>query len=88
VCGEIVLAGGNTLLTGLAERLQGELSNMQIHSTVPSVYKVVAAPDRKFGAWIGCSILASLPTFQEGHWITKDEYQQIGARVVRRKCLQ
>ena len=83
----LVLAGGNTLLTGLAERLQAELLKLQSESSVPSAYNVVASPERRFCAWIGCSILASLPDFR-GEWVTKREYQELGARIVRRKCLQ
>jgi actin len=45
---------------------------------------VVAPPERKDSVWIGGSIMASNENFQ--HWITKDEYDEIGPAIVYRKC--
>ncbi len=41
--------------------------------------------ERKFGSWIGGSILASLGTFQQ-LWISKQEYQENGAAIVEKRC--
>jgi len=78
----IVLAGGSSLFPGLPERLQKELNGL-----APSTMcvKVVAPPERKYAAWIGGSILASLSTFQQ-MWITKEEYDESGPSIVHRKC--
>jgi actin-related protein len=48
--------------------------------------KVVAPPERKYSAWIGGSILASLSTFPD-IWISKAEYDESGPAIVHRKCL-
>lgn len=79
--GNIVLAGGNTMFSGINQRINYELSEVQ------SNFKVnVAAPnERKYTGWIGGSILASLNTFQV-MWITKSEYEEQGPTVVHRKC--
>jgi actin, other eukaryote len=45
--------------------------------------KVIAPPERKFSTWIGGSILASLPTFQQ-IWMTKDEYEEFGPGIINR----
>jgi len=66
----IILAGGNTLFEGFAERLRAELALIAITS---SKIKVVAPADRKYSVWQGGSILSSLSTFQ-AMWITKAEY--------------
>mmetsp|Transcript_30043 Transcript_30043/g.45400 ORF Transcript_30043/g.45400 Transcript_30043/m.45400 type:complete len:90 (+) Transcript_30043:2-271(+) len=78
----IVLSGGNTCLEGLAERLEKE-----IKALAPLATKVVltAPPERNMSAWIGGSILASLPVF-EHMWISKQEYEERGARIVHSKC--
>ena len=78
----IILSGGNTLFTDIAERMQKE-----IVALVPSTMevKIIAPPDRKYSAWIGGSILASLSTFQE-MWISKQEYDESGPSIVHRKC--
>lgn len=41
--------------------------------------------DRRFGAWIGGSILASLGTFHQ-MWFSKEEYEEGGAKAVHVKC--
>jgi actin-related protein len=78
----IVLAGGNMVLPGIAERLQIELVGL----APPSVTVQVNAPaDRKYSTWIGGSILASLNSFQS-MWISKEEYDEAGPNIVHRKC--
>merc|ERR1719361_1085931 len=47
---------------------------------------VVAPPERKFAAWNGGSIMASLSSFQS-MWITQDEYNESGPGIVHRKCV-
>lgn len=47
--------------------------------------KVIAPPERKFGVWIGGSVLSSLATFQTS-WITQSEYTEFGSSIVHRKC--
>ncbi|KAL8265825.1 hypothetical protein R6Q59_003169 [Mikania micrantha] len=58
--GNIVISGGSTMFPGLANRMEKEIialapSSMRIN--------VVANPERKYNAWIGGSILASLSSF-------------------------
>jgi actin-related protein len=78
----IVLSGGTTMFSGIAERLSKE-----IIALAPSTMKikVVAPPERKYSVWIGGSILASLSTFQQ-MWISKSEYDESGPSIVHRKC--
>jgi len=56
----IVMSGGTTMYSGIAERLSKEVTAL-----APSTMKikVVAPPERKFSVWIGGSILSSLSTF-------------------------
>ncbi|CAG8516236.1 14895_t:CDS:10, partial [Cetraspora pellucida] len=68
----IVLSGGNTMFSGIADRLKKEItalapSNMNVRIIIP--------PERKYSAWIGGSILASLSTFEK-MWISKQEYDE------------
>jgi len=78
----IVLEGGGSLLPGLPERIEKEIT-----AFAPSTMriKVVAPPERKYSVWIGGSILASLSTFQQ-MWVTKEEYDESGPSIVHRKC--
>jgi len=76
----LILAGGNTLFTGIEERLTKELALL---SPLPT--KIIAPNERIFSVWIGGSILSSLSTF-ESMWIRKEEYEEIGVNIVHRKC--
>ena len=69
----IVLAGGNTMFKGMADRLQKEVSMLAPQPKVA----VLAPPERKYSAWIGGSILTSLESFQQ-NWRSKAEYYESG----------
>merc|ERR550517_39145 len=76
-----VLAGSNTMFPGLADRMEKEITAL----APPTMnIKIFAPPERKYSAWIGGSILASLSTFQE-EWITKQMYNQSGPEIIHRK---
>ena len=79
--GNVVITGGNSLLKGFPDRLkanlEGTFDDMKIN--------VVASDDRKYGAWIGGSILASLSMF-DTMLVSKDEYEEWGPNIVHRKC--
>jgi actin-related protein len=79
----IVLAGGTTMVRGIADRMQEELTalapkTMQI--------KIIVTPESKYSAWIGGSILASGRSFEQ-MWISKQEYDESGPSIVHRKCM-
>ena len=78
----LTLAGGTSLLPGLQERLQRELSLIQ-----PSVsYSYTLLPNRKHLAWYGASLITSLSTFPRSDGThTKDEYDESGPSLVHRK---
>ena len=83
--GNVVVTGGNTCLSGFNERLNRDLS-MKTPSTMR--FKLIAAngpQERRYGSWIGGSILASLGSFQQ-MWISKQEYEEGGKSQVDRKC--
>lgn len=61
----IVLSGGSTLFDGFDDRLYKEIKLLAPPSMKCKV-KVVAMPERKYSAWVGGSILASLPSFADG----------------------
>lgn len=83
VYNNIILSGGSSLFAGLDQRLHSELVGL----TGLQIRNVVAPRQRKFGAWIGGSCLASLPTFA-GMVISRDEYNESGPSIVHRKCPQ
>jgi actin beta/gamma 1 len=78
----IVLSGGSTMFPGFADRMQKEITSL-----APPTMKinVIAPPERKYSAWIGGSILASLSTFQQMS-ISMQEYDETGPSIVHQKC--
>ena len=73
----IVLCGGNTMLKGMIDRFTKELGLLIDDNKI----KVIAPPEREYSAWIGGSIVSSLTTFED-MWITKKQYDDVGARIV------
>ena len=65
---------------GIAERMIKELFDLAPNRTK---VKAIAPSNRKYNAWLGGSILASLGAFQE-MWISKQEYDESGPAIVHR----
>jgi actin-related protein len=70
------------MLPGIADRMLQEITAF---APFPMKIKIIAAWERKYSVWIGGSIVASLPTFQQ-MWISKQEYDESGPSIVHRKC--
>ena len=81
----IILAGGNTLISNYPERLTVEMQKLSSSTMLPKV-KVIAQSERKYSAWIGGAIPAGLSNFQS-MWISHAEYQEAGPQIIHRKCL-
>ena len=78
----IMIAGGNTLYPNISQRLWREINALAPpnHRT-----KIIENPERKYSAWLGGSIHATLSTFHT-MWITKAEFDESGPSVIHRKC--
>ncbi|EDV21979.1 Actin-like protein 6A [Trichoplax sp. H2] len=81
----VVVTGGNSLLRGFCDRLSRELQNKVPPGLRTKVVSANGSLERRCGAWIGGSILASLGSFQQ-MWISKQEYDDGGKNCVERKC--
>ncbi|XP_010124080.1 PREDICTED: actin-like protein 7A [Chlamydotis macqueenii] len=79
--GNIVLCGGSTMMEGFANRFQMELARMCPRDNLITS----ALPQRKASVWIGGSILASLPSFQE-LWVYRREYEEHCPSCIFKKC--
>lgn len=73
----IVLSGGNSMLKGLKERIQKEISVLQGNKN--NVH-VISHPDRDYSAWRGASMFSSLPTSKE-EFISREEYVENGSQI-------
>jgi len=79
----VVVAGGSSMFPRFDARLQQELAAI-VPDTIET--KVVASAERKYAAWIGGSMLSSLSTYNN-ILISKQDYEEHGARIAHRKCL-
>jgi actin-related protein len=68
-----VLSGGSTLLPGFHDRFDYEIKNLAMHSAKTDI-NVYADLHRKYGAWIGGSMIASFSTFHD-MTIKRDDYE-------------
>lgn len=68
----IVLSGGTSMLPNIADRLTKEIEHL-----APSKINIIVPPERKYSAWIGGSIYASLSASMPS-WITKQDYEENG----------
>ena len=82
----VYVAGGGSLILGFPERLNHDLA-----LRCPPVVKlrVSWAPggptERRFGAWIGGSIVSCQPNFYQ-YWVTKADYEETGKSIVEKRC--
>ncbi|XKL61234.1 hypothetical protein PGB90_008291 [Kerria lacca] len=81
----VVVTGGNSFLQGFPERLNRDLSVRIPSSMRLKIISANGSAERRFGAWIGGSILASIGTFQQ-MWISCQEYKESGKSQIDRKC--
>lgn len=70
----LVVAGGTTMLPGLAPRLRAELADLLPADLARSI-DVCVDSQRHYAAWIGGSMLASLSTFDQVA-VSKQEYEE------------
>ena len=80
----IVVTGGGSLVQGFNDRLAQELL-VVYPSTRVRIHSPGNIAERKFGSWIGGSILASLGTFHQ-MWISRKEYEEFGSSIVEKRC--
>jgi len=73
----IVLAGGNSMLRGLDDRVAKEVRNLKSGETV----NVTCVPNGKYSAFTGGSIFANASRSDEKYqsrWFTKEDYEAAG----------
>ncbi|XP_078398564.1 actin, aortic smooth muscle isoform X4 [Cetorhinus maximus] len=80
----IILSGGNTMLTGLSARVQKEISSM-LPLDLSKYVHVTSPANRDFTVWSGGAALANSSAI-ECAWINREEYYEFGPKIVHRKC--
>ncbi|KAF6773813.1 hypothetical protein AHF37_09056 [Paragonimus kellicotti] len=87
----IVLSGGSTMYPGLPSRLQREIKQLYLQNVLKgdtdrlSKFKIriEAPPQRKHMVFIGGSVLANIMKDHSNcSWLTKQEYQEKGLKIL------
>jgi actin len=82
----IVLGGGNTMITNFPERLKNELNKIYKFPEDKNSIKINAQNERLYSAWIGASVVCSISNFQQ-MWISKNDYEEEGANIINKKSI-
>jgi actin-related protein len=82
----VLMAGGASMFPGLEERLGKELD---ARAMIPrDIYITsISAPERHHAAWIGGSLLASLPSFAENNFVQRADFLEEGGASVHKRCV-
>jgi len=72
------------MFRGFKDRL---LTELKVENS--SLKSIVSKPERRYAAWIGGSIVSSIPEFSKQYWITKKEYEEKGegVSIIHKKCM-
>lgn len=82
IAGQLCICGGGSLINGFTERFTKDMKATVPHSMRLGVH---SKKNRQNAAYIGASILSHLDFFKES-CISATEYQEIGPKIVHRKC--
>lgn len=82
--GNIVVTGATSLLNGFNDRLNNELTTLYSGSKI-RIHSAGLTSERRFGSWVGGSILGSLGSFHQ-MWISRKEYEENGPGIVEKRC--
>ena len=83
------------MFPGYASRLLQEMKDIYKEKALHNVsnkeikinINIIDSPRRKFSVFIGATILANIYNLKDvGYWITKQEYEEIGEKIILRKC--
>jgi hypothetical protein len=80
----VVLTGGGSLMPGISHRLENELLKIYQSQKI-KLHSPGNLTERRYSAWLGGSILASLGTFHQ-LWISAEEWKEHGRAIVGQRC--
>ncbi|KAH0785291.1 actin [Histomonas meleagridis] len=83
--GQIFIAGGNTMLKGFPERIEGEIKKIAPKNIFNRKVKVLANVERENAVWIGGAAIGEVQLFDKIA-ITMCEYKETGKAIVNIKC--
>jgi actin-related protein 2 len=89
----IVLSGANTMFPGFSSRLEAEVKSLYKEKILKDSsreikinFNIIDTPRRKFSVFMGACFLSNFYANQEAYWISKQEWEEIGPKIIQSKC--
>jgi len=90
----IILSGATTMYPGFSSRLENEMQSLYCERILKKpkskeaakIIDIVDTPRRKYSVFSGASFLAQFYINQPDYWITKEEWEEFGNRIIHSKC--
>lgn len=90
----IILSGATTMFPGFSSRLEKEMKNLYFDRILKKnptkdfskIIEIIDTPRRKYSVFSGASFLAQFYQSQPDYWITKQEWEEYGTKIIHQKC--
>jgi actin-related protein 2 len=85
----IVISGANTIFPGFSSRLDAEvraLYKQKINKDIKIPINIVDSPNRKFSVFQGAAFLANFYAEDPRYWISKQDWDEMGVKIIHTKC--
>ena len=89
----IVLSGANTMFPGFAARLETEIRNLYKEKILKDKNKemkirlnIIDTSRRNYSVFIGACFLGNLYANEDLYWITKQDWDEVGPKIIQQKC--
>jgi len=90
----IILSGANTMFPGFSSRIKSDVTKLYKENVLKDVnrevkinIKIIDTPRRKYSVFMGACFLSNFYTNnQESYWITKQEWEDAGPKIIYQKC--
>ena len=85
----IVISGANTIFPGFSSRLDAEIKTLyrqKINKDIKIQINIVDSPTRKYSVFQGAAFLANVYGEDPRYWISKQDWDEIGVKIIHDKC--
>jgi len=82
------------MFPGFSSRLENEMKSLYAERILKKpgsrdaakIIDIVDTPRRKYSVFSGASFIAQFYASQPDYWITKEEWEEFGIKIVHKKC--
>ncbi len=89
----VIISGANTMFPGFSTRLENEIKKIYKDKVLKNSsgemkinLNIIDTPRRKYSVFIGACFLGNFYAEHENYWITKQEWDEVGPNIIKKKC--